>query len=460
MKIVFLQKKYVSGSKIPETNYGCSYSIYSTPDLSMLYLAAVAQHNKHETTFHRFDTSSQVGNGLPSADIYLLHSVYLSKDEDIDILKHLRKERVYIYGPAATLHPEDYLLNPNHYVLRGEIEHIFAKAINEPQKTPGVSWKNGKVLKHNITSGIIEDLDSIPLPVIEPYAVFRNPKLDYEHSAMILASRGCIGQCKFCVPNSISWARELEWKRYRPGKPPVKFRSVGNVLKEIGMYLDLGINNFSFIDDQFIISKKQVAEFSRKAKPLNIKYGILARCDKLLDPIVSNNLASSGCVYADLGVESFDQDVLDDIGKTTPRDAIYKSIENLRRSGVEPKLNIMFGTSSLENEDSIEQTISETLKLPVKYCMYSIATPFEGTELYQQAKKNNWIKTSADIDPIRSASIDYPHLKAEELEQVTRRAYRRFYFRPRLIFAEIWLIMKSPRKLVPFIRSLINFFKK
>jgi len=459
MRIVLLQKKYSNKHKTAEKNYGCSYMVYPAPDLSIYYLAAIAKKAGHEVIIQDYHSIADLSLDMPVADIYILHSVYLSKEEDLSIAKLLSKKRLYFYGPAPTLHPDDFLGSSKHCVLRGEIEHIFKDALIKPQDTLGISYRINNKVTHNKTAGIIEDLNTIPFPNLADKPIFSNPKFGYNPAAMILASRGCTGQCTFCVPNSISWARELEWKKYHKHKPPVRFRSVDNVVSEIKQYVDDGIKYFTFIDDQFVVSKQFVTEFSTKIKPLNIKYGILARCDRLTDAQTAQELGSSGCSYVDLGVESFTQQVLNDINKGITQKDIYTSINNLKDASIEPKLNIMFGTSELENQKIIEDSIQATLKLPIKYCMYSIATPYDGTTFYNKAKQHDWVDEAAAIDPAHSAQINYPHLSSKDLEQLTRTAYLKFYFRPQIIFFHLKQIILSPKKLRQFFRSVFNFYK-
>lgn len=455
MKIIFLQQKF-NQEKIAEKNYGCSYKINDAPDLSTQYLAAIATEAGHQVKLFNYNN---LKSKFPEADIYIIHSVYLSEDEDLSLGKLLRQSTVFFYGPAPTLHPERYLKYQSHYVLRGEIEHIFVQALENPEKTRGVSWLKKDSVVHNQTAGIIKNLDDIPLPLLSVDTVqYRNPKLNHARSALILASRGCANRCNFCVPNSISWAREIEWKKYHTDgtKPPVTYRSVANVVSEIKRDVKLGFGNFSFMDDQFIVSRDRTLALSKELAKLKINYGILARCDRLADQKVAASLGKSGCKYIDLGVESFDQCVLDDIKKDLHVNDIYTSVDLIKKAGIEPKLNIMFGTSSLEDKISIKRTVAETLRLPVKYCMYSIATPFEGTDFYKKAKKNNWIRKGKTIDPIRSSQISYDHLASAELEKSAKSAYRRFYFRPKIVFHYLCSNITSFAKMKSFIRSAIN----
>lgn len=457
MKIVFIDKIY-SGKNIAEKNFGCSYMVYPIPDISTRYLASIAKDAGFDIEIFQYRNMQNFKKSLPEADIYVFHSVYLSEESDLQTSQHIIKGNIFFYGPSPTLHPEKYLLNSRYYVLRGEIENIFAQALIDPKNSHGVSFLiRGKIVS-NKSAGIINDLDTIAFPYNKETAIFLNPKLGNKKCAMILASRGCANRCSFCVPNSISWARELEWKKVKPGKPPVTFRSAQNVLKEIEEYCNAGIKNFAFIDDQFILGQKRTLELCMGLKKLKINYGILARCDKLTDMKIVKALGDSGCKYIDLGVESFNQEILDDIRKNLLSDDIFLSIHNISRCGIEPKVNIMFGTSKLENKKIISETIKQTLALPLKYCMYSIATPFEGTDFHKTALSNGWIVADKKIDPSRSALINYPWLTSRDLERLNSKAYRVFYFRPKIIFYHIAANLGSIKKLSVLVRSSLRFF--
>lgn len=453
MKITFLSIDKINGKNV-ERIYGCSFSVYPTENLAISYASSILKNAGHKVAF--FSVFELAKDRIPSADIYIIHSVYQTAIFDLKLIKKIRK-RVYVFGPMPTMNPEKYLLLENIFILRGEIEEILLSAIANPTKTKSVSFlKNGKI-KNNPSAGPIKNLDLIPFP---DRGLFKqnyfNPKLFYKKNVYIMTSRGCAYSCYFCVPNSISWARELEWKRNKKGKPPVTVRSVKNIVDEILELYDMGFREFSFTDDQFIVGERRILQLLSEIKKLKINFGILARCDKLLNPKIVRALAAAGCCYVDLGIESFDQNILDDIGKQLKKENIYKSIKLLNRNNIEPKLNIMFGTSKLENEKIIKNSINETLKLPVNYCMYSIATPFEGTEFYKFAKKNSLI-ISDYHDPLKS-SISYPQLSSQRLQKLIRQAYLKFYLRPRIIYSQVKKI-KSPSNLRQLLLSIINFLK-
>lgn len=457
MKAIFIINQIKHKGQIPEKMYGCSYSIYPTPDLAVLYNAAVLKKAGYEVSLFYVKKISDV-HSLPLANVYLINSVILSYESDVEIARKIKKN-VFFFGPYPTLFPEKYLIKKNIFVLRGETEHAIVSAIKNPSTSKGVSYLKDDKITNNETSGIIKDLDTIPFPLREiDNEKYFNPKLDCKKFTNVLASRGCANKCNFCVPNSISWSRELEWKRYNNGKPPVTIRSAKNVINELKLIKKQCYEEFSFVDDQFIVGKNRVIEITKAIKKLDLEYGMLARADRLLDEEIVAELACSKCKYVDIGAESFNQEVLDDINKGVKVEKIYQAIDMLAKHKIEPKINIMFGTSSKETKEIIKDTVKKTLKLPSNYCMFSIATPFPGTELRNNAEKNGWIMTDENTNPASVAQISYPDISDKELERISKKANLRFYLRPRVFFT-VFKKALSPKSAKLYSKLLSNWIR-
>lgn len=457
MKIIFIINQIKQKGQLPEKMYGCSYSIYPTPDLAVLYNAAVLKKAGHKVSLFYVKMLDDLVS-LPSADAYLMNSVILSYKSDVSIAQKLNNN-VFFFGPYPTLFPEKYLLRENIYVLRGETEHYIDNALKKPTKCKGVSYIKNKKVTHNHTAGIIENLDTIPFPLREiDEEKYFNPKLNCKKFTNVLASRGCANNCYFCVPNSISWARELEWKKQHKGKPPVKIRSAKNVIEELKLIKKQGFKEFSFVDDQFVVGKERVIKITKAIKKLGLEYGMLARADRLLDSETVASLAYSKCKYIDIGAESFNQEVLDDINKGIKVEKIFEAIKLLTKYKIEPKINIMFGTSVKETKTIIEDTVKKTLSLPSNYCMFSIATPFPGTEFRKVAEKKNWIIQNDDTNPASVAQVSYPSLSGKDLEQIAKNANLRFYLRPKIFFT-VFKKALSPKSAKLYIKLLSNWIK-
>jgi anaerobic magnesium-protoporphyrin IX monomethyl ester cyclase len=241
---------------------------------------------------------------------------------------------------------------------------------------------------------------------------------------------------------SISWARELEWKKFNPGKPPVTKRSAENIISEFKLLAKQGYKEFSIIDDMFIWDRERIMKICRGIAPLKIRYGILARADHIQDEELVKALAKSGCQYVDLGVESFDQKVLDYVKKDLDVKKVYRAVELLNKYRITPKINIMFGTAPIETRESILKTIKQAKDLPVDFCMFSIATPFPGTEFEKLAKEHHWLNKDYDriyknLDPAKKALVSYKNLKDKDLEELALKANRDFYIRPKILLKQL-----------------------
>jgi len=482
MKILFLIPPVKN--KIPERIYGCSYQLYSEPELPILYAAALLLQSGHEVDSRDFTLE---GNSQELFEKFLenfpyqafiFHTVLLSKEIDLEVAKRVRKNLptafLIFFGPEPTRMPEGFLFDAKCFVVRGEPEIIFKNLIkalennSRLEMVKGISYfKNNKII-HNPTFGIIEDLDKLPFParnLVKKYEdEFYNTKIPAKPHTIILTSRGCSFRCYFCVPNSISWARELEWKKYHSGqKPPLKLRSAENIIEEFKEIAKTGYKSVWVMDDMFLWGKERTLKILKEIKDLNLEIGILARAD-FVDKENVKALKEANCKIVDMGVESFDQEILDYIQKDLQAPKIYQAINFLQKEGIVPEINLMFGVSPLETKEKIKETINKAIKLNVKYVLFSIATPFPGTKLQEVAEKEGWIVKEKyenlvkNLDPSSKSLLKFPYLSDKDLENLEKYAKIKFYFRPSYIWWRIRQI-KSFSELIMLIKTALKILK-
>ncbi|MDE2511436.1 MAG: hopanoid biosynthesis associated radical SAM protein HpnJ, partial [Elusimicrobia bacterium] len=84
--------------------------------------------------------------------------------------------------------------------------------------------------------------------------------------------------------------------------------------------------------------------------------------------------------------------------------------------------------------------------LNVDTIQVSLAAAYPGTELYRQAMTNKWYdeKTLVRNDGTQASAIQYPHLKAADMEAGVKRFYSKFYARPTPIFRMLVSMAKDP----------------
>ncbi len=457
MKILFLIPPSLDNSPPAERIFGCNYGIYFQPNIFLLYPATILKNAEHDVTCMDFPINGKAMEDFKvfckdqDFDVIFFYSVFLSKRTDINARRMLHKENLktkFIFtATEPTASPDDFIDDIS-ITIRGEPESRvipIIKALEQGESLegiPGISYmKEGKKI-HQGGYSIIEDLDSLPFPdrTLLESKIYHNPKLHYQPFTTMIASRGCSYNCYYCVPNSLSFAREIEYKREKnSSKPTVRLRSPENVIIEFTQLANEGYKAISFIDDQFVWGSKRTLEICRGIKHLGVEWSCLSRADMLLDEEVVKAMASAGCRYVDVGVESFNQEILDYIGKGCKVEIFNTAVRNLKRAGIEPELNILLGSCPLETKETIEKTFTETLRLNVDYVLFSVCTPFPFTIFHDMAKEEGWmIKPEYEaVDPIKESFISYPHLTKEQLDRIIRRLYIRFYFRPSYILKRL-----------------------
>ena len=472
-----------ANGKSPDRIFGCNYAFFFQHNIFILYPATLLKKAGYNVRVIDCAIENEtIDSALKDkADAYVFYSVFLSREIDIKtanvIESTLSKDIPIIFmGSDPTYCPENYLLSPNRFVVRGEPEYSLLDLINNlnppPHPSPlraegsvgveGVSWyNNGKVI-HNQPRKYIEHLDSLPFPdrtLLKNPQKYFNAKFQKLPSTTILTSRGCAFKCYFCVPNSLSFARELEWKRWTESKPPVAKRNVSNIVEEFREVADSGYNSVFILDDQFVWGKARTLEILEGIKDLNLEISLLARPDMLTDKELVNKMAEAGIRHVDLGVESFNEDILRDIRKDLDVSTIEKSISHLKEVNIKPEINVMLGASPLETEETIKDTLEKVKRYDVDIVHAKICAPFPGTEFHDIAKKSGWMITKeyVPIDTACDSLISYPHLSREKQIELLRTFYRKHYFNPRYLIKHL-AALKSFRELKNKARAAVNMW--
>ncbi len=449
MKISFIDPPVPPGQGVPERVFGCTYELHPFPNIFLLYLAAVLEQDGHQV---RYKNAPLLGwkehdfRGFlqrDDSDLYVFYSVYLARQLDLEAVRMLREIKgdrpVVFVGPSPTYAPETYLLDESIIVVRGEAEEVLARLVRSLpalEGIPGITYlRDGKMIAHE-SAELILDLDRLPLParhlVRDIRNKYYNPKLGLRPFTAVSTSRGCPFQCTYCVPCSQSFARELDYKKDHPRrKPRVTRRSPESIGEEFRQLAAEGYRAVSFLDDQFLWQEERTVQICEAIQPSGIRWGCLARADRVT-PGVLPAMAEAGCHYVDLGIESFDQKVLDDIKKDCDVETQTRAIKMVQDSGIQVKINIMLGSSPLEDRASIEKTLHKVEELRPDAVTFSVCNPFPGTDFYETAKEQGWFIDGDYVprDVQKESNISLPHLPAAQLEALVRRANRRFYLRP------------------------------
>ena len=86
-----------------------------------------------------------------------------------------------------------------------------------------------------------------------------------------------------------------------------------------------------------------------------------------------------------------------------------------------------------ETEETIQQTINFSKKLPLNVAIFHIAAPYPGTPFFYEVVENGWFRPGTDweqVDMDKSTVLDYENLSAERLNYWQKRATREWTLRP------------------------------
>lgn len=458
MKLTFIVPPCFDNKQPAERTAGCTRVVYLAPNVYELTAAAVLEQNKaDEIRYHDFvyhPTTSEQFDAFfagDDSDVYLIWTVNLSIPTDLSAIETLRRHRpdakVIFMGPGPTHFINRCLPDRNVYIVRGEPEATLpelVEAIREgraPEGIKGVSWLDGdgKVV-NNPSRPLLKDYDALPFAArhLLGNARYHNPKLKTGPYTTMITSRNCPYQCIYCVPSSLTFAREIESRRETGHKPAIGFRSPANVEAEIKMLVDQGYRAIGFMDDNFIWNEERNAVLCEIFRRYGIVWGCQARADAITEN-VAKDLARSGCMYVDLGVESFNEEILKYIHKNETADDIRGAVALLKKYKVPVKLNVLIGSSPLETRETVLETLRETKRLGVDQVMFNIVSPFPGTEFYKLCKENNWLETEDYVptDVQRESILKLPHLSSREMEKMLFRNNISFFLRPSFVWRQV-----------------------
>lgn len=236
----------------------------------------------------------------------------------------------------------------------------------------------------------------------------------------VLATRGCPGRCTFC---------------YRIFGKRLRTRSGSKVAEEVKYLQDrYGIREICFYDDTFTVLKREVQAFCRGLKELmvDITWSCFSRVDAV-DEELLGTMKEAGCHQIMYGIEAASSEILKNIKKSTDLAEAEEAVTAAKRVGIDVRAAFMLGNPG-ETEETMEETLSFAIRLNPELVIFNIATPFPGTEMYEWAEENGYLKTKhwEDYD-LSHVVMELPTVSSAKIEAFYRKAFRRFYLRPRYL---------------------------
>ena len=415
--------------------------------LWLIYAACVAEKNGFEVVFidapaKRLDkeqTILRVKKEASDARLFVFDTSTPSIYSDVEFASAVKDLYPSAYTllvgthPSATADETMGISDKIDGLARHEYDYIVrdvAIAIRDGgalSAVRGLTWRNNGQIIHNPDAEHITDLDNIPYA-----AEFIKRHLtitDYVFPAaafpaiQIFTGRGCPAQCNFCV-----YPQTLHGHQYR-------LRSPENVIGEIEYIIKNfpEIKEIVFEDDTFTINKKRVTEICNLIIQRKIKIRWLCNARVNLDYETMRLMKKAGCHLIIPGIESFDQNILNNIHKGTTVEQIEEYVKNARKAGLMIHACYMVGNQG-ETKETMENTLAAALRFNTDTAQFFPLIPYPGTGAYNWAKTNGYINGKYDEyvheDGTLNCIINTPELKAQELVDFCAYARKKYYIRP------------------------------
>jgi radical SAM superfamily enzyme YgiQ (UPF0313 family) len=132
------------------------------------------------------------------------------------------------------------------------------------------------------------------------------------------------------------------------------------------------------------------------------------------------------------GIESSNEQVLKSAHKGYRLEQAPRALTWAKKAGIKNWGYFIIGLPG-ETVQSIQETIAFAKKLPLDIALFHIAAPYPGTPFFFEVIENGWFRPGTkweEVDMDKSTVLDYPDLKAEQLEYWQKRAFREWAMRP------------------------------
>ena len=316
---------------------------------------------------------------------------------------------ILLGGPHATVLDRSVLEHFPQFdvIVRNEGENTILPALEGLRRgrfegIPGVTWRDGPVIRSNPGEPNIADLDTLPMPAYHHYPV-RELGLT---SLRMDAGRGCPFQCTFCSTASFFG------RKYR-------LKSAGRLRQEMDfLHQTYGISDFALTHDLFTVNRRKVIEFCNAIEGLDYTWKCSARMD-CVDNELLERMRAAGCTSIYYGIEA-GSDRMQEISKKRLDLALFDPIlAETQRLGMSSTVSFITGypEETRADQKATLDLIGDCFKrdsAPLNVQLH-LLTPEPGTQLLNQYRDK--IAYDGHI-----SDFNFPTLEADDDEVISGHA--------------------------------------
>ena len=381
-------------------------------------------------------------------------------------IKHIAPECITVLvGPHVSALPEETLrLDPAIDVIaRGEYDYTvrdLAWALEKGsdfEEVLGITFRrNGRIL-HTQDRPNIDELDKLPF-VSKVYKRHLNIR-DYFYAicqhpeVTIITGRGCPHRCTYCV-----YPQTFQGRQYRA-------RTAENVVEEFQYIAEA----FPFVkeifieDDTFTVDRKRCREVCRRLIEAGSRISWTANGRADVDFETLRLMKEAGCRLLCVGVESGNQEVLNNIKKGISLGRIRRFFRDAKKAGILIHGCFLVGNKG-DNRHTLGETLSFAKELNPDTAQFFPLMIYPGTEAYRWAKQEKLVLTEdfsqwVTKEGLHHCVVNISGLSSTDLVAFCDRARREFYLRPSYFIWKLRQVLRHPSELERTAKSLKTFIR-
>ncbi|HQT88367.1 MAG TPA: hopanoid biosynthesis associated radical SAM protein HpnJ [Acidiphilium sp.] len=396
-----------------------------------------------------------------AAELVIIHTSTPSFANDVKVAARIKEQNPHVLigmiGAKVAVQAQESLERaaPVDFVARNEFDFTI-KEIAEGKdfaSVDGISYRDAAgAIVHNKDRAVLEDMDSLPF-VSDVYK--RDLRMeDYfigylmHPYVSLYTGRGCKSRCTFCL-----WPQTVGGHRYRT-------RSVEHVIAEVKqIQRDFPqMKELFFDDDTFTDNLPRAEAIARELGKLGVTWSCNAKANVPRDTL--KILRDNGLRLLLVGYESGNQQILHNIKKGMRIEVARQFTKDCHELGIKIHGTFILGLPG-ESHETIQETIEFAKDINPHTIQVSLAAPYPGTFLYDQAVENGWLDVAnaelIDDHGVQIAPLHYPDLSHTEIFESVEVFYKKFYFRAPKILSIVNEMIRSPQMMKRRLREGVEF---